>query len=71
MVPIVIDLGKAKAKELKALKNGAGPLEAEVQEALAQVLAELPADIVQGKRIVPVVATYKKKRGQLDWMFGR
>lgn len=70
MVPIVVNLGKAKGKDLKALQHGMGPLEAEVKQALEQVLAELPPEQLKGKLIVPVVAVYKKKRNDLNWIFG-
>ncbi|MCC7383052.1 MAG: hypothetical protein IT384_14535 [Deltaproteobacteria bacterium] len=61
MIPIVVDLGKAKSRELKALEAGAGPLFEKVQQTFEQVRAGLPKEAVAGKRLVPVVVVYRKK----------
>jgi hypothetical protein len=71
--PIIVDLGKAKNKELEQLRTGAGRLQTEVMQALEHVTSELADDLKAGKRIVPVVVTYRKKRpkGDLGWLLGR
>ncbi len=70
MVPIVLDLGKVKRKQVKKLKQGIGPLLGEVHEAIASVHQELAAE-ADGKVLVPVVLLYerkrKKRRGWLVW----
>ncbi len=69
-VPIVLDLGKVKRKQVKKLKQGVGPLIGEVHEAIASVHQELVAD-ADGKVLVPVVLLYerkrKKRRGFFVW----
>jgi hypothetical protein len=71
MIPIVVDLGKAKRKDLEALQKGQGPLVAEVEDAVNQVLAALSPEVKNGKKLVPVVVEYKKKQRALNWMLGR
>jgi len=66
--PIVVKLGKASKKKIGRLKDGEGPLVADVLEAMAQVKAELGKE-AEGKELVPVVLVYRqkrKKRGFLD-----
>ena len=71
MIPIVVDLGKAKSKQLKALAQGTGPLMEEVQEAFEQVKEGLPKEQLKGKKLVPIVVVYTKKtKNGLRWMFG-
>lgn len=60
VLPIVIDLGKKKKKEIKALKRGEGGLAAEVQTAIADVRQSLGAESAT-KELIPVVVVYKKK----------
>ena len=59
-MPIVIDLGKKKKKQIKALKRGEGELAAEVQSAIADVKQNLGAESAN-KELIPVVVVYKKK----------
>ena len=65
--PIIIDLGRQKAKKLKEFKEGKGVLWEEVQAALEQVQEELGAK-AEGKVIIPVVMIYvkKPKRARLE-----
>lgn len=58
--PIVIDLGKQKRKQLKALKKGEGKLVDEVYESIQQVGHDLGVE-AQGKAIVPIVVIYERK----------
>jgi hypothetical protein len=67
ITPIVIDLGKKKRKQIRALKRGSGKLMDEVAEVLNQVRGNLGTD-VDMKNLVPVVMVYRqkdKKRGGL------
>jgi Family of unknown function (DUF6200) len=67
ITPIVIDLGKKRRKQIRALKRGSGKLMDEVAEVLNQVRGNLGPD-VEMKNLVPVVMVYKqkdKKRGGL------
>ena len=70
VVPIVLDLGKVKRKQIKKLKRGTGPLLDEVHEAVAAVHQEL-ADEGGSRELVPVVLLYerkrKKQRGWFVW----
>jgi len=59
-LPIVIDLGKKRKKQLQELKRGEGKLAAEVQETLAQVRDSFGAEAAS-KELVPIVLVYKKK----------
>lgn len=61
LAPIVVDLGKAGAKKLKELNRGQGALLEDVQEAIAQLRANLGAE-AGDKRFLPVVVVYRKKR---------
>lgn len=61
--PIIVNLGKRKAKQLRALADDHGPAAEEVAEAMAQVRAQLGA-AAEGKTIVPVVVVYKKKKAK-------
>ncbi len=59
--PIVVDLGKARRKHVKALRtSGDGKLAREVAETLEHVKANLGAG-AEGKQLVPVVVFYRKK----------
>ena len=55
--PIVVDLGKRKKKDVKALKKGQGPLVAEVNAAVEQAVAGSASDA----EVIPVVLLYEKK----------
>jgi len=70
-VPLhIVDLGKAKRKKIKQLKQGCGPLIDDVAEALAEVEAKLGSDAT-GKVLVPIVVVVERKskpqRGLLSW----
>jgi hypothetical protein len=60
ITPIVIDLGKKRRKQIRALKRGSGKLMDEVAEVLNQVRGNLGPD-VEMKSLVPVVMVYRQK----------
>jgi len=57
----LVDLGKAKPKDIKALKRGGGKLHQEVIEALEEIEFNL-GDEAAGKTILPVVLVVERKR---------
>lgn len=57
----LVDLGKAKSKDIKALKRGGGKLHQEVIDALEEIEFNL-GDEAAGKTILPVVIVVEKKR---------
>lgn len=69
VVPIVIDLGKARAKRIKKLKNGEGPLMAEVDDVVKDVQDRLGEE-AKGVKLVPIVIIYRKKRKRRGGGFG-
>ena len=58
--PVVLDLGKAKKKLIKALKHGEGRLMEDVAHAVEAVRSNLSPEM-DGKTIIPVVIVYEKK----------
>ena len=58
--PIVIDLGKQKAKNIKDLKNGKGKLWEDMSTVVEEV-KEMLGEEANGKVIIPVVMIYQKK----------
>jgi hypothetical protein len=58
--PVVIDLGKVKRKEIKALKQGHGPLLDELANVIAQVRDGLGSEAA-GKTILPLVVIYRPR----------
>ena len=66
--PIVLDLGKVRRKQVKRLKQGAGPLLEEVHEAVASVHHELGAE-AKAQELVPVVLLYERKRKKKKGFF--
>lgn len=58
--PVIIDLGKQKAKSLKALKEGQGPVWDEVL-AVVEEVKEMLGQEASGKVLVPVVMIYQEK----------
>jgi hypothetical protein len=58
--PVVLDLGKAKKKLIKALKQGEGKLMEDVAHTMEAVRSNLGAE-VEGKVLVPVVIVYERK----------
>lgn len=61
VTPIVVDLGRRRAKQIKALKKGRGKLMDELAEVLEEVYLSL-GDEADGKTLVPVVVLYGKKK---------
>jgi hypothetical protein len=59
--PIVVDLGRRRAKQIKKLRQGKGPLISEINDVIAQVRSALAADL-DGKTLVPLVVVYKQKK---------
>ncbi len=64
-IPIVIDLGKTRRKDVKRLKRGRGKLMDEIRQVMAEVQANLGEE-TEGKELVPVVILYRRrgKRGK-------
>ena len=58
--PIVIDLGKRKRKRIKQLKQGRGPLVADVDATMAELVRQMGA-AAGGKEFVPVVVVFERK----------
>ncbi|MCG8467658.1 MAG: hypothetical protein MJB57_05525 [Gemmatimonadetes bacterium] len=58
--PILMDLGKAKRKRVKKLKQGRGPLIRKIGEALDEHVAML--EVPQDAHIVPVIVVVEKKQ---------
>lgn len=58
--PVIIDLGKQKARTLRDLKNGEGKLWEEVLEVVEEVKDMLGAE-ADGKVLVPVVMLYNER----------
>lgn len=58
--PVIIDLGRQKARTLKDLKKGEGKLWDEVLEVVDEVKDMLGAE-VDGKVLVPIVMLYKER----------
>jgi len=59
--PMILDMGKTKAKQIKRLKKGKGPLMDEVVDILDEV-ADALGDELEGKMMVPIVILYKEKK---------
>ena len=58
--PVVVDLGKVKRKQVKALKRGEGPLLDTVDDVVAAVGQEL-ADELGDRQILPVVLVVERR----------
>lgn len=63
ITPIIVDLGKVKAKQIKRLKKGQGELMDEVVDVLDEVV-EVLGEELEGKSLVPVVLLYESKKKQ-------
>ncbi len=65
--PIIVDLGKQKAKNLKALKKGKGKLWGDLFSVVEEVKDRL-GEAAENKVLVPVVVMYRKppKRKRLS-----
>jgi hypothetical protein len=61
LAPIIIDLGKAKRKRIKALKRGRGKLMAEVSGVINEARINLGTE-ANGKGLIPVILIYRQKR---------
>ncbi len=66
---IVSDLGKAKRQQIKKLKRGTGPLLDEVHHVVARVRHELGEEAA-GRKLVPVVVLYERRRKKRRGWFG-
>ena len=58
--PVIMDLGKASRKSIRALRKGRGKLLGDIQDAMDEVNTSL-GDQGEGKQLVPVVLVYRKK----------
>lgn len=58
--PILVNLGKARTKEIKALRRGEGKLMDKVQKVIAEVESQM-GDELADKTIVPLIVLYSKK----------
>lgn len=61
--PVIIDLGRQKARALKDLKQGEGELWDEVFDVVEEV-KELLGTEADGKVLVPIVMLYKERTGR-------
>lgn len=61
--PVIIDLGRQKARALKDLKKGEGELWDEVFDVVEEV-KELLGTEADGKVLVPIVMLYKERTGR-------
>jgi hypothetical protein len=72
--PVVLDLGRARSKAIKALKEGKGRMIEDVGHTMEAVRSNLGAE-VEGKVLVPIVIIYEKRtarrRGLLPFFFLR
>ena len=57
---IIVKLGKASKKKIKALERGSGPLADEIAQAVEAVREQL-GDEARGMTLAPVVLIYKRK----------
>jgi hypothetical protein len=55
--PLILDVGKKKKKDVKALKRGTGPIAAEVQAAVERAVAGSAGS----GEVVPVVMLFQEK----------
>ena len=58
--PVILDLGRQKSKELRALKKGEGKLWDEVLGIVEEVKEQL-GEKADGRVLMPVVMIYQKK----------
>ena len=58
--PVVVDLGKVRKKQIKALKQGRGPLLEELAGVIEEVRQGLGSE-ANGKTILPVVMLYRQR----------
>jgi hypothetical protein len=72
--PVVVDLGKPKRKDVRALKRGEGKLMEDVNKVIEEIRANSSA--LANKELVPVVVLYRresrrKSMGMFPFNFGR
>jgi hypothetical protein len=63
LVPFVVDLGKARRRSIRKLKQGRGRLTEEVQDVIDEVREGLGPE-ASNKEIVPIILIYRKKGGR-------
>lgn len=63
--PVIIDLGRQRARSLRDLKNGEGKLWDEVLDVADEVKEMLGVD-AEGKVLIPIVMLYQQKSGRLN-----
>lgn len=61
LVPVIVDVGRIRKKNIDRLKDGHGPVMREVRDVVDEVSTAL-ADRVGDRPILPVVLIYKEKR---------
>lgn len=66
--PAVLDLGRTRRKQIKALKRGTGKLMDEVLEAVDEVGRSMGKE-AEGKLFVPVVVIYRRRTGRRNLLF--
>jgi hypothetical protein len=59
--PIIMEIGKTKKKQIRDMTRGEGKIMGDLQDAVAEVTAQL-GDQAEGAQLVPVVLVYRKKR---------
>jgi hypothetical protein len=59
--PVVIDLGKARKRNIRKLKRGRGKLYDETQDVIDDIRAGLGPQ-ADGKEVLPVIVVYQRKR---------
>jgi hypothetical protein len=67
--PVIVDLGKQKAKKIKGLKEGKGKLWDDMLSVVEEV-KEVLGEEAEGKVLIPVILIYEKRtrRPRLDRM---
>lgn len=63
--PVIIDLGKQRARSLRDLKKGEGKLWDEVLD-VAEEVKEMLGDEAGGKVLIPIVMIYQKKSARVN-----
>jgi hypothetical protein len=64
----VVDLGKARSKQIRALKDGDGPLINDIATALADIEGSMTAEQLVGKALYPVVFIVERRRKKTGLM---
>jgi len=58
--PIIMEIGKAKKKDIRDVSRGQGKIMGDLQDAMSEVTSSL-GEQADGKQFVPVVLVYRKK----------